>query len=187
MSLYWSLSGSKSPQLSRTLLSIVAVLHNAVVWMVSTHPPTSKSPSLFNNPFVIVPKATITISPIISSMFHSFFQFPSEVEVLILLFTFFQFYSVVSWGSKVDNFANSLFLFLIVSRSGLLAEIRWSVCISNPVSVHVCHFLGQMLCCAYIIICKVFTSVLADGLLLEDEWLRISSGHQIFSLYSDRS
>ena len=31
-----------------------------------------------------------------------------KVEVLILLFTFFQFYSVVSRDSKVDNFANSL-------------------------------------------------------------------------------
>ena len=39
----------------------------------------------------------------------SFFQFPSKVEVLILLFNFFQFYSVVSRDSKVDNFASSLF------------------------------------------------------------------------------
>ena len=59
-------------------------------------------------------------------MFHSVFQFNSNVEVLILLFTFFQFYSVVSWNNKVNNFANSfLFLFLlIIIRSGLLAEIR---------------------------------------------------------------
>ena len=32
----WSLSDSKSPQVSRTLLSILAVLNNAVVWIVST-------------------------------------------------------------------------------------------------------------------------------------------------------
>ena len=38
------------------------------------------------------------------------FQFSSKVEILILLFIFFQFYSVVSWDSKVDNFASSLFL-----------------------------------------------------------------------------
>ena len=65
-------------------------------------------------------------------MFHSFFQFPSKVEVLILLFTFFQFYSVVSRDSKVDYFANSLLFFflllLIIIKTDLLAGIRWSVC-----------------------------------------------------------
>ena len=38
---------------------------------------------------------------------------------------------MVSRDSKVNNFANSLFLLLIIIRSGLLAEIRWSVCILN--------------------------------------------------------
>ena len=41
---------------------------------------------------------------------------------------------MVSWDSKVDNFANFLFfllLLLIIIRSGLLAEIRWSVCMSK--------------------------------------------------------
>ena len=41
-----------------------------------------------------------------------FFQFPIKVEVLILLFTFFQSYSVVSRNIKVHNFANSLFFFV---------------------------------------------------------------------------
>ena len=38
MVFHWSVSDSKSPQVSRTLLSIRADLNNAVVWMVSTHP-----------------------------------------------------------------------------------------------------------------------------------------------------
>ena len=44
---------------------------------------------------------------------------------------------MVSRGDKVDNFANSLFFFsfffflLIIIRSSLLAEIRWSVCVSK--------------------------------------------------------
>ena len=42
---YWSLSDSKSPQVSRNLLSILADLNNAVVWIVSTRPLISKSPS----------------------------------------------------------------------------------------------------------------------------------------------
>ena len=43
------------PQVSRTILSILAVLNNAVVWMVSTRLPTFKSSSSFNNPLVTVP------------------------------------------------------------------------------------------------------------------------------------
>ena len=45
--------------------------------------------------------------------FHisQFFQFPSKVQVLISLFTFFQFYSVVSQDSKVHNSTSSLFFF----------------------------------------------------------------------------
>ena len=125
MVLYWSLSDSKSPQVSRTLLSILAVFNNAVVWMVSTRPPTTKSFRPFNNPLVTVPKAHITIGTMVTFMCHIFFQFFSKVEVLILLFTFFQFYSVVNRDSKVDNFVNSLFYFSsIIIRSGLLAEIK---------------------------------------------------------------
>ena len=74
MVFHWSLSDIESPQVSRTLLSILAVLNNAVVWMVSTRHPTSKSSSPFNNPLVTVPKALITIGIIITFMFQSFFS-----------------------------------------------------------------------------------------------------------------
>ena len=43
----WSLSDSKSPQVYRTLLSILAV-----VWMVSIYPPISNSSSPFTKPSV---------------------------------------------------------------------------------------------------------------------------------------
>ena len=96
--------------------------------MVSRRPPTSKSSSLFNNPFVTVPKAPIIISIIVTFMYHTF---PCKTEVLILLFTVFQFYSGVNREeSKVNNFANSFFLLDII-RSGLLAEIRWSISMSK--------------------------------------------------------
>ena len=68
----WSLSDSKSPQVSRTLLSILAVINDIVVWMVSTRPPTSKSSSPFNNPLVTVRKAPIAIGIIVTFMFHMF-------------------------------------------------------------------------------------------------------------------
>ena len=73
MVFHWRLSDSKSPQVSRTLLSILAVFNNAVVWMVSTRPPTSKSSRPFNNPLVTVPKAPITIGIIVTFIFHRFF------------------------------------------------------------------------------------------------------------------
>ena len=66
-----------------------------------------------------------------STTFSIVFSIPSKVEVLILLFTFFQFYSVVSRYSKVYNFASSLSFLLITKRSGFLDEIRWSVCMSK--------------------------------------------------------
>ena len=130
MVFHWRLSDSKSPQVSRTLLSILAVFNNAVVWMVSTRLPTSKSSRPFNNPLVTVPKAPITIGIIVTFMFHSFFQFSSKVEVLISLFTFFQFYSVSARTAK-STILQIFFCLLIIIRSGLLAEIRWSVCISK--------------------------------------------------------
>ena len=111
MVFHWRLSDSKSPQVSKTLLSILAIFNNAVVWMVSTRSPTSKSSRPFNNPLVTMPKAPITIGIIVTFMFHSFFQFTSKVMVLISLFTFFQFYSVVCQNSKVNNFADFLFFF----------------------------------------------------------------------------
>ena len=57
MVFHWSLSDSKSPQVSRTLPRILAVLNSAVVWTVSTRPSTSKSSIPFGNPLVTVPNA----------------------------------------------------------------------------------------------------------------------------------
>ena len=59
-------------QISRTILSILAVFNNVIVWMVSTRPQTSKSSSPFSNPLVTVPKAPITIGIIFAFMLHSF-------------------------------------------------------------------------------------------------------------------
>ena len=73
-SFHWSLSDSKTPQISRIPLGILAVFNNDVVWMVSTRPPTSKSSRPFNNPSVTVPKAPITIGTIVTFMFHCFFN-----------------------------------------------------------------------------------------------------------------
>ena len=108
MVFHWSLSDSKSPQVPRTRLSILAVLSNAVVWIVSTRPPTSKSSSPFNNPLVTVPNAPITIGTIVTFMFHSFFNSLARSRYLSFFFTFLQIYYLVGWDSKVDYFSDSL-------------------------------------------------------------------------------
>ena len=90
--------------------------------MVSTRPPNSKSSSSFNNPLVTVSKAPITIGMIVTFMFHSFFNSLSKVEVLIHLFTFFQ------PGQQNSQFCKFSFFLKIIIRFGLLAEIRWSIC-----------------------------------------------------------
>ena len=66
---------SKSPQISRTLLSILEDLNNAVFWMVSTCPVISKSFSPFTNPLVTVLRAPIIIGIYVTFMFISFFNF----------------------------------------------------------------------------------------------------------------
>ena len=68
------MSNCKSPRVSWTLFSILAVLNNTVVWMVPTRPVISKSSSPFNNPLVTVPKAPITIGIIVTFIFHSLFN-----------------------------------------------------------------------------------------------------------------
>ena len=73
MVFHWNLSDSKSPQVSRTLLSILAVLNNAIVWVVPTRPLAYKSCSPFNGPLVTVPNVPITIGIIVILMFHCFF------------------------------------------------------------------------------------------------------------------
>ena len=130
MVFHWSLSDSKSPQVSRTLLSILAVLNNAVVWIVSTGPPTSKSSSPFCNPFVSLPKAPITIGIIVTCMFHSFFNSLARSRYLSF---FSHSFSFILWsaGTAKSTVLQVLFFLLIIIRSGLLAEIRWSVRMSK--------------------------------------------------------
>ena len=128
MVFHWSLSDSKSPQVFRTRLRILAVLSNAVVWIVSTRPPTSKSSRPFNNPLVIVPKSPITIGTIVTFMFHSFFNSLARSRYLSFFSLSFRFI-LWSTGTAKSTILQVLFFFLlIIIRSGLLAGIRWSVC-----------------------------------------------------------
>ena len=55
MVFYWSLRDSESPEISRTILSFLADLNSAVVWMVSIRPLISKSSSPCTKSLVTVP------------------------------------------------------------------------------------------------------------------------------------
>ena len=114
--------------------------------MVFTRPPTSKFSSPFNNPFVTVPRAPITIGTIVTFMFHSFFQFSRKIEVLILLFTFFQFYSVVTRDSKVHNFVNLFFFFFFFDYYKRLGDPF--VC-QSPIGVYVSFSMTGAGVCIY--------------------------------------
>ena len=128
MVFHWSLGDSKSHQVSRTRLRFLAVLSNAVVWIVSTHLLTSKSSRPFNNPLVIVPKAPITSATIVTSMFHSFFNSLARTRYLSFFSLSFRFI-LLSTGTAKSMILEILFVLLIIIKSGLLARIRWSVCL----------------------------------------------------------
>ena len=99
-------------QVSRTLLSILVVINDAVVWMISTCPPTYKSSSPFNNPLVTVTKSLITIGIIASFMFHSFFQFSSKSWGTYPSFRFFSVLFCDQPGQQSPQF--SKFSFFVV-------------------------------------------------------------------------
>ena len=132
MLFHWSLSDSKFSQVSRTLLSILAVLNNAVVWIVSSRPPTSKSSSPFSYSLVTVPNAPVPIGIIVTFMFHSFFNSLGRSRYLSF---FSHSFSFILWSVGIAKWTILQFLFffflLLIIRSGLLTEIRWSVCMSK--------------------------------------------------------
>ena len=113
MVFHWNLSDNKSPQVSRTLLNILAVLNNAVVWMVSTRPLTYKSSSPFNNPLVTVPKAPITIGIIVTCMFHSF-SIPEQDRGIYPSFHILSVLFYDQSGQQSRQFCKFYFFFLFV-------------------------------------------------------------------------
>ena len=152
MVFHWSLSDSKSPQVSRTLLNIPAVRNIAVVWMVSTRPPTSKSSSPFSNPLVTVPNAPITIVIIVTFMFHSFFNSLARSRYLSFYSYSFSF-TLCSAGTAKSTILLVLFFFFCWLLLGLVFWPRLgdSSVRQNPIGVYVCHFLGELLGFTYTI------------------------------------
>ena len=130
MGFQWSLSDSKFPQVSRTLLRILADLSNAVVWAVSTRPVISKSSSPCINRLVTGSRSPITIDIIVTFMFH-IFSIPKKWSRYLFLFSHSFSFTLWSHGVTKSTILKILAFLLIKIRSGHLAEIRWSVCISE--------------------------------------------------------
>ena len=130
MVFHWSFSDSKSLQVFRTLLSILAVLNYVEIWIVSTRPLISNSSSPYNNPLVTVPTTSITISIIGTFMSPSFFDSLKRLRYLSFFSLSFNF---ILWsaGTAKSTILQVLLFLLIFIRSGHLAEIRCLMCISK--------------------------------------------------------
>ena len=125
----------KSSQVSRTLLSILAVLNNVVVWMVSTGPLNSKSSSLCTNNLVNVTRAAIKIGIIVTFMFHCLFN---RLARPMYLFLFLLSFNFTLWSAETAKtkilyvpFSFLFFFLFIILRSSHLADVWWFVSISK--------------------------------------------------------
>ena len=110
---------SEWQQVPRTLLSILVNLNNAVVWIVSSCPPISKSSSLLTKHLRIVLSAPITVAITVSFMFHKFFSSLANSKFLSLLL-----FSLIFtlWSAMMAKFTmrQVLCFVLTITRSGLI-------------------------------------------------------------------
>ena len=127
MAFHWSLSDSTFPQVSSTLLSILADLNNAVVWVFSNRSFISKVP-------VSLPILCDCTECINYNWYHHsiVFHLSTKVLVLIFLYAFFPVLSSLSAGTAKSSIWQVLFLFIYLfiyfflltsTRSGRLAEV----------------------------------------------------------------
>ena len=103
--------------------------------MVSTRPPISNSSSPLTKPLGNIPRTSITIGITVTIMFHVFFSSLASFKYLSLgsfslVFT--------RWSAETVKSTIRVF-FLIITWFGLLARIRWSVCILKPWEFYVSH------------------------------------------------
>ena len=134
MVLQSSLSDSKSPRVSRTLLSILANLNNALVWMVTTCPHISKSFSLFTKSLVDVSSALITTGITVTFLYHCSYSRLARSWYLSRFSLSFNFTLWSAWTATstiwqvLFFFFFSFFFFFFFSWQslGLIVWQRWS-------------------------------------------------------------
>ena len=165
MVFHWSLCDSKSPQVSRILLSILSVLNNAIVWIVSTRSPTSKSSRPFSNPFVTVPKAPITIGITVTFIFHSFFNSLASSRYLSF---FSHSFSFIQWsaGTAKSTILQILFFFFFFVDLVFWLRLGDPSVFQSPIGVYMCHFLAhQVVSSLILLLCSfaAFAYYVIDG------------------------
>ena len=128
MVFHWSLSNNKPLQVSRTLLSILADINNAVVLILTTRPLISKSSRPFTKSLVTVLRAPTTIVITSTFMFHSFFNSLTRSKYLSFFLLSFNF---TLWAGTAKSTIEKVLFLLIILRSGRLIEIRGSDYISK--------------------------------------------------------
>ena len=120
---YWRFSNGKSLQVSTFLLNILADLIKDIVCIVSILPLISNSSTHLSEFLGTVPSAPITIGLPLTSLtaFSVFKQGPRTC----FSFTFFQFSlcSLLGRQSPLYDKFSFFFFFLIITNSGLLAQI----------------------------------------------------------------
>ena len=150
MVFHWSLSDSKSRQVSRTLLSILTNLNNAVIWMVCTCPLITKSHSPCYNPLVTPPSPSITIDFTVTFMFQGFFSSLARSRYLSLFLFFFfsssRFFSVVSRNYSAGSFFFFFFLLFYWLSLGLVVwpRLDYPFVFQNPKEFCTPHSLGKI-------------------------------------------
>ena len=111
MDFHWSLSDNKSPQISETLLGILADLNNAVIWMVYTCPLISMCSSPSTKSLVSLLRTPIKIGITVIFMFHSFL---SPLAKFKYLFFFLLSFNFTSLGRQSQQFCRFIIIIMIV-------------------------------------------------------------------------
>ena len=129
------MSDNKSPQVSRTLLSILVDFNNALDWMVLIRFPIYNFSSLLSKPLWTVPRAPITIRIIAILMFHSFLCSPARFKYLSFFFSLI--FTVVSREDKVRYAVSSrCYCCCCLVRSGFVAYFVFLLTIPLNLTTH---------------------------------------------------
>ena len=119
MVFHWILSESKSLQVPRTLLSILAVLNKTVLSMVFGHPQIYNFTRPLSKPSDTVTCTRIIIGIIVTLMFHSCFSSLARSKYLSFLMPSLIF---TMWSARTAKFPVKQVLYsIIIIRSGFLA------------------------------------------------------------------
>ena len=116
MVFHWSLSGHKSPQVSRTLLSILADLNNAVALIVFTRPLIFKSSSSRINSLLTLSRELVIICITVTFILHSLFR-PLARSWYLSFFSLSFSFILWSTGTAKSTIWQVLFFLLIITRS----------------------------------------------------------------------